>query len=1094
MFDTNGSGNTEQLGWIAQGTGLLVYDPNGAATLTSGTQLFGNSTLLPDGKYALDGFQALAALDKSGSGHIDASNPEFANLRIWVGAPGNGSSNSALATGKMMTLKELGIVDISLHATKTWANTGGAEHMANTESSYAVVTWADGHTTTMGDINFAADPFYQHLKPIGPLSDAVKVLPEMAGCGPVYDTQQAAQKSPAFADMLKKYSALTSRADQVSMLPQLLKAWADSSDFKGLMARNDWDIASNNYVYVFDSTKMFAGQNPSNPLSLLAGGGIPLQDRDQWSDVYKQMADMVGVLEVFNGQALYEPSQTDLMWGRHADAIHVALISGGGGSGDGGGKAGIKLGATYKIEVNAQQVANLQQSYQALEQSVYEGLLMQTRIKPYLDAIKLNINPKTGAQFDLSGLDKILDNKYAANPIDATLDLLELTAYGRDMLVATGWDMATKLGHWISDLTANGSWQKISAQLQDGLDSLIHIDKDGKFSLTDAQGNAIYIAKSGDDTLQGGSGHNILYGGSGNTIMYGAGTSNTFYGGTGHDTMLSQGGCATYIGGSGFDVMGSNDCRSATTTGHTTDDKGNLIGSTYIAGTGGGIMYGSDANNLYQLSLGCGSDSIFSAGYSWYGDNGMANRNVNNVLKFGPGISAGNIWAETSGIDLILHYSDKDAVTLKEWFVISVQPVQTVQFADGSSMNIKDLLNSLSFSAGHAANGVIYGVGKQENLMAGDGNVSVMGGNGDATLTGGSGNDSLYGGTGSNTFHGGSGNTIMYGAGASNTFYGGTGHDTMLSQGGSATYIGGSGFDVMGSDDCRSVTTTGHTTDVKGNPIGSTYIAGTGGGIMYGSDANNLYQLSLGCGSDSIFSAGYSWYGVNGIANRNVNNVLKFGAGISADKMWVENRGIDLILHYSDKDAVTLAEWAVISVRPVQTVQFADGSSMSIDTLLSKLPVQINGTNGVFTGVGANELMKSDSQNDTMTGGAGNVSYEISSNATHVTINNAASGAGHASSVLFDSASSNQLWFQHSGNDLLVSEIGTTTQIDISGWYAGDANHVQQFRASDGKVLLDKQVDALVSAMAGFAPPAAGAALPQNAQDALQPALAANWH
>ncbi|POZ61918.1 hypothetical protein C2I19_11030 [Chromobacterium alticapitis] len=47
MFDTNGSGNTEQLGWIAQGTGLLVYDPNGTTTLTSGTQLFGNSTLLP---------------------------------------------------------------------------------------------------------------------------------------------------------------------------------------------------------------------------------------------------------------------------------------------------------------------------------------------------------------------------------------------------------------------------------------------------------------------------------------------------------------------------------------------------------------------------------------------------------------------------------------------------------------------------------------------------------------------------------------------------------------------------------------------------------------------------------------------------------------------------------------------------------------------------------------------------------------------------------------------------------------------------------------------------------------------------------------
>jgi hypothetical protein len=56
--------------------------------------------------------------------------------------------------------------------------------------------------------------------------------------------------------------------------------------------------------------------------------------------------------------------------------------------------------------------------------------------------------------------------------------------------------------------------------------------------------------------------------------------------------------------------------------------------------------------------------------------------------------------------------------------------------------------------------------------------------------------------------------------------------------------------------------------------------------------------------------------------------------------------------------------------------------------------------------------------------------------------------------------------------------------------------HVEQFitRASDGKTLLDSQVQNLVSAMAGFAPPAAGqTTLTAAYQTSLAPVFAANW-
>jgi ABC-type thiamine transport system ATPase subunit len=65
----------------------------------------------------------------------------------------------------------------------------------------------------------------------------------------------------------------------------------------------------------------------------------------------------------------------------------------------------------------------------------------------------------------------------------------------------------------------------------------------------------------------------------------------------------------------------------------------------------------------------------------------------------------------------------------------------------------------------------------------------------------------------------------------------------------------------------------------------------------------------------------------------------------------------------------------------------------------------------------------------------------------------------------------------------------------VQNWYSGSSNHIEQIQAGDGKVLLDSQVDALVSAMAGFNPPAAGqTTLNQQQHDALQPVLAANWH
>ena len=92
------------------------------------------------------------------------------------------------------------------------------------------------------------------------------------------------------------------------------------------------------------------------------------------------------------------------------------------------------------------------------------------------------------------------------------------------------------------------------------------------------------------------------------------------------------------------------------------------------------------------------------------------------------------------------------------------------------------------------------------------------------------------------------------------------------------------------------------------------------------------------------------------------------------------------------------------------------------------------------------------------------------------------------------SVASNQLWFRRTGNDLEMSVIGTSDRLTVSNWYLDAGYQVELFRAGDGKTLRNTQVEALVSAMAQFSPPASGqTTLSTNQQAALAATLAATW-
>jgi hypothetical protein len=93
-----------------------------------------------------------------------------------------------------------------------------------------------------------------------------------------------------------------------------------------------------------------------------------------------------------------------------------------------------------------------------------------------------------------------------------------------------------------------------------------------------------------------------------------------------------------------------------------------------------------------------------------------------------------------------------------------------------------------------------------------------------------------------------------------------------------------------------------------------------------------------------------------------------------------------------------------------------------------------------------------------------------------------------------DGIDSDDLWFERSGNDLAIRTVTGADRINVKNWYYSAANRVEIIQLSDGKQLLDNQVQTLVNAMASFGVPVSGAInLSAEQQQQLDVVLAANW-
>jgi hypothetical protein len=120
-FDIAADGGCPRLGWLRRGAdAFLVLDRNGDGVVSTGAELFGNTTPLSASLYgtkAWSGFNALAFFDfeeNGGNGNwiIDPGDSIFSQLRLWFDTNRDGFSQP----GELISLAQRGVEYINLRA------------------------------------------------------------------------------------------------------------------------------------------------------------------------------------------------------------------------------------------------------------------------------------------------------------------------------------------------------------------------------------------------------------------------------------------------------------------------------------------------------------------------------------------------------------------------------------------------------------------------------------------------------------------------------------------------------------------------------------------------------------------------------------------------------------------------------------------------------------------------------------------------------------------------------------------------------------------------------------------------------------------
>ncbi len=516
---------------------------------------------------------------------------------------------------------------------------------------------------------------------------------------------------------------------------------------------------------------------------------------------------------------------------------------------------------------------------------------------------------------------------------------------------------------------------------------------------------------AGNDMLHGGAAEDTLNGGAGNDRLEGNNGNDVLNGGAGNDRLEGDDGNDVLNGGAGNDRLEGDDGNDVL-NGGAGDDRlfGDDGNDTLNGGEGENLINGGRGDDM--LSGGAGDDIyLFRRGD---GKDTITDTGSNAAgTRATPGGDRIGLGEGITIEDIILRRYGNDLVIYIRDPDNPNQPLS--QFTD--VIRIRNWATASHriewvqfFDDSYTKISDINSTILSTDLSAPDGGNPPVNDN----LTGTATADWMDGGRGNDDLSGGAGNDRLFGGAGNDRLYGGTGDDTLYGGAGNDELSGGAGNDrLYGGADRDNMYGNAGNDDLYGGAGNDDLYGDTGNDSLYGGAGND--DLYGGAGNDDL----YGDTGNDRLYGNRGNDTLDGGAGND----WL--RG--------------------------------------------------GAGNDTLNGGAGNDYLFGDEGNDTLIASAGEDIYHFARGDGQDTFQGSdAAGIRGTDKYILDSDDFDKehVWFQRSGNNLVVRLLGSTDQITFTDWYDAQGNmnkHIRGFEV-DGEFLNASDVQRLVNAMASFRP------------------------
>ncbi len=175
---------------------------------------------------------------------------------------------------------------------------------------------------------------------------------------------------------------------------------------------------------------------------------------------------------------------------------------------------------------------------------------------------------------------------------------------------------------------------------------------------------------------------------------------------------------------------------------------------------------------------------------------------------------------------------------------------------------------------------------------------------------------------------------------------------------------------------------------------------------------------------------------------------------------------IDLSATYGDDLTALYNAGLMYDLLHPDATLYADNAS-KIAALLASA-VTSESTAVTMAGSAGDDTLTGTAAANTLIGNGGNDTYNLKAAQIDTIVNGTAASTAAQGELNVTNATHDQIWFQQSGNNLVVDVLGTHEQATIQNWYGSTGGKLQDVAADDG-VQIDSSLQSLVQAMASFA-------------------------